>query len=63
MLVAIGAAVAVITGIGAGNIFRVNIKEQIPPRSICAVTASQYETPEPVQRFIDSLLEKESVGV
>ena len=28
------------------NIFRVNTKEQIPPRSICAVTASQYETPE-----------------
>lgn len=30
---------------------------------ICGVdsvgTASQYETPEPVQRFIDSLLEKE----
>lgn len=47
--------------IEAGNIFRVNTKEQIPPRSICAVTASQYETPEPVQRFIDSLLEKESV--
>lgn len=44
--------------IEAGNIFRVNTKEQIPPRSICAVTASQYETPEPVQRFIDSLLEK-----
>lgn len=49
--------------IEAGNIFRVNIKEQIPPRSICAVTASQYETPEPVQRFIDSLLEKESVNI
>jgi hypothetical protein len=45
------------------NIFRVNTKEQIPPRSICAVTASQYETPEPVQRFIDSLLEKESVNI
>ena len=38
--------------IEAGNIFRVNTKEQIPPRSICAVTASQYETPEPVQRFM-----------
>ena len=49
--------------IEAGNIFRVNTKEQIPPRSICAVTASQYETPEPVQRFIDSLLEKESVNI
>ena len=49
--------------IEVGNIFRVNTKEQIPPRSICAVTASQYETPEPVQRFIDSLLEKESVNI
>ena len=44
----------------SGEIFRVNIKEPIPPRNICAVTSTKYPVSESVQKFINNLLEQES---
>ena len=46
--------------IDSGDIFRVNIKESIPPRNICAVTCNKYPITESAQKFIDRLLESET---
>lgn len=45
--------------INRGEIFRLNIKEPIPPRHICAVTSTKYPVQEQVEYFINTLLSKE----
>lgn len=45
--------------IESGEIFRLKIKESIPPRNICAVTCTKYPFSVPAQKFIQSIMENE----
>ena len=46
-----------VSEIEAGNIFRINIKENIPARSICAVTCTKYPVNPIMKNFLDIITE------
>lgn len=51
------------SGIDSGEIFRLKIKESIPPRNICAVTCTKYPFSVPAQKFVQSVLDNETVKI